>query len=124
MSDWAYLNKCRFPGAPKDGFNGAFRVWSMAEREFLKVIASDGGGWQHVSVSRMDRPTKPPTWGQMCDVKEMFWEAEDVVCQYHPAKSHYVNCHPGCLHLWRPTAEKLPTPPDIMVGPKTVKWII
>jgi hypothetical protein len=51
-------------------------------------------------------------------VKDLFWELEDWVVQFHPAQSEYVNHHPGCLHLWRPLVEKLPTPLAIMVGPK------
>lgn len=52
----------------------------------------------------------------MCKVKDLFWEPEDWVVQYHPAKSEYISNHPGCLHLWQPLNEKLPTPPSIMVG--------
>lgn len=48
----------------------------------------------------------------------MFWDAEDVVMQLHPAQSVYVNHHPGCLHLWRPVSIAIPTPPAWMVGPK------
>jgi hypothetical protein len=40
------------------------------------------------------------------------------VIQYHPPESEYVNNHPNCLHLWRPTGCALPMPPSIMVGVK------
>jgi len=46
----------------------------------------------------------------------LFWDAEDVVIQYHPAKSEYVNVHDNCLHLWRPVGVELPTPPRELVG--------
>jgi hypothetical protein len=55
----------------------------------------------------------------MCAVKDLFWNDEDVVVQFHPAKSTYVNNHPGCLHLWRCTdGREFPTPPEILVGIK------
>jgi hypothetical protein len=73
--------------------------------------------WQHVSVS-IEHDKQPPRWKIMCYVKDLFWEPEDWVCQFHPAKSEYVNYNPACLHLWRPLVEKLPTPLAIMVGPK------
>ena len=52
----------------------------------------------------------------MCQVKDLFWEEEEVVVQFHPKKSEYVNMHEGCLHLWRSTEKEFPTPPSILVG--------
>lgn len=75
-------------------------------------------GWKHVSVS-IERDSRPPKWEAMCFVKDLFFESEDWVVQFHPAQSEYVNYHKGCLHLWMPTETKLPTPQSIMVGPKT-----
>lgn len=65
----------------------------------LRVVASNGVGWDHVSVSL---PTRCPTWEEMCWVKDKFFEPEEVVMQLHPARSQYVNNMPYCLHLWRP----------------------
>lgn len=70
--------------------------------------------WEHVSVSTA---TRCPTWEEMCFVKSIFWEPEDVVMQLHPRESEYVNCHPYCLHLWRPVGVPIPTPPFITIGP-------
>lgn len=86
--------------------------WAMRHPSGLFVVASYGLGWDHASVSRKDRI---PTWEEMCFVKDALWEPEDCVVQYHPAKSKYKNEHPRCLHLWRPQAERMPTPPRIMV---------
>lgn len=90
----------------------------------LRAVASDGVGtaeaglgkieWEHVSVST---PVRCPTWDEMSYVKSMFWDDEDAVIQFHPPRSEYVNCHPYCLHLWRPVGIELPRPPAIMVGP-------
>lgn len=83
----------------------------------IRMIASDGEGWEHVSVSfNRDRC---PTWDEMCWVKDLFWDPEDTVIQYHPPETEYVNEHSYCLHLWRPTEENIPLPPAWMVGFKT-----
>lgn len=74
----------------------------------VQVIASWGMGWDHVSVSLVSRC---PSWDEMCWVKDIFFDPEECVIQYHPPKSRYKNCHPHCLHLWRPQSETLPMPP-------------
>lgn len=96
------------------GNNGIFMV-KVQHGQLLKAIASDGLGWEHVSVSRRDRC---PTWEEMCQVKDIFWDDADCVIQYHPPKSDYVNNHPYCLHLWRPIGIELPRPDSIFVGIK------
>jgi hypothetical protein len=96
------------------GLTGAFFVMGPTGAE-LKIVASDGEGWEHVSVST-DR--RPPNWAEMCFVKDLFWADDELVIQFHPPKDEYVNCHPHCLHLWRPTNAEVPTPPSSLVGPK------
>ena len=81
------------------------------------IICSWGGGWEHVSING----EHTPTWDEMCELKEMFWEDEEVVIQYHPAKSESVNNLRHCLHLWRPIEKyvgKLPVPDSLLVGIK------
>lgn len=95
------------------GNNGAF-ILGLLHKQILFAIASDGEGWEHVSVSRKDRC---PTWEEMCQAKDMFWGPEDCVIQFHPPKADYVNCHPFCLHLWRSTEHEQHRPPAIFVGP-------
>lgn len=100
-----------------DGNNGAF-VITLPNSKFKKnclCIASDGLGWEHVSVSVHNRC---PTWQEMCFIKSIFWDETDPVVQYHPPKSEYINNHPFCLHLWRPIEQSLPMPPSILVGVK------
>ena len=101
------------------GNNGAFHIPYPSRSTRLRVIASDGGGWEHVSVSIPGLAC--PSWPMMAYIKRMFWDAEDVVIQYHPAESQYVNCHPFTLHLWRPIGQSVPTPPAWMVGPTSIK---
>jgi len=79
----------------------------------LHVLARDGQGWEHVSVSLSYRT---PNWREMCFIKDLFWDEEDVVMQYHPKKSASVNRHENCLHLWRPVGQEIPTPPKELGG--------
>lgn len=118
-----YLEQCRLtngPGASNASYgnNGAFFVTGPLGK--LMVIASDGGGWEHVSVSvtrpRKAKEARTPTWEEICFVKDLFWEPDETVIQYHPAESEYVNLHSYCLHLWKPVGIELPTPPKMFVG--------
>lgn len=95
----------------EDGNNGCFFI--PYESFTLMIIASDGEGWEHVSVSMKNRT---PNWKEMCFVKDLFWEEEDSVVQFHPPKSEYVDNHPNCLHLWKPIKKQIKTPPSILVG--------
>lgn len=96
--------------------NGCFKVY-VNNRSFF-VVASDGGGWDHVSVTPCNRKRQTcPTWEEMCAIKDMFFYPEEAAVQYHPPRSQYVNNHPFCLHLWRPNrdGEKIPLPPKMFV---------
>lgn len=122
MSDWNFLNKHRreHPLLGKNdaswGFNGYFEFEVNCIP--IKVVASDGEGWQHVSVSLV-ASSFTASWDMMCKVKDLFWEPEDAVIQIHPPKSEYVNFHKGCLHLWRCIdGREQPLPHWILVGPK------
>lgn len=77
------------------------------------IIASWGGGWEHVSVSLGRRC---PTWDEMCMIKDIFWGEEECVVQFHPPHSEYVNLHPYCLHLWKKSGEVFETPPKEYIG--------
>lgn len=104
----------------EDGNNGAFKIKSPCSNRTLFIIASDGEGWEHVSIHviSLNKTMKLPNYEEMCFVKNTFWDDEDVVVQYHPKKSEYVNNHKFTLHLWRPTNEELPYPSSILVGIK------
>lgn len=102
-----------FASTEAEGNNGCFII-PFESYEFT-VIASDGMDWEHVSVSLNNRT---PNWREMCFIKELFWEEDKCVIQYHPPKSEYVNNHKNCLHLWRPLKENIPMPPSILVGVK------
>lgn len=103
-----------------DGNNGAFLLASPESGWLLMVLASDGEGWEHVSIHAYrvrGEQQRTPTWREMTYVKDLFWDAEDVAVQYHPRKSEYRNMHRYTLHIWRPTTAALPTPPAEFVAP-------
>ena len=52
-------------------------------------------------------------------MKDIFWNEDEVCMQLHPAKENYINNMPYCLHIWKPINQKIPTPPNLMVGIRT-----
>lgn len=116
--DFSHLEKYRrtrglgaWNSTAADGRNGAFEIpycdWT------LRVICSDGEGWDHVSVSL---PNRCPTWEEMAFIKRLFFDPEECAMQLHPPESRYRNAHPYCLHLWRPQGKTIPQPPTFMVA--------
>ena len=95
-----------------DGGCGVIRLWGWDG----SVIWSTGGGWDHVSVMPYKKRITP-SWDDMCILKGIFFDEDEVVVQFHPAKREYVNNAENCLHLWRYQGE-MPTPPSWMVGVK------
>jgi hypothetical protein len=97
---------------------GLFALLKPPMRKPLIVMASDGEDWEglglplpqweHLSVSCQGRC---PTWEEMCWVKSLFFDPEELVIQFHPPQSKYVNCHPHTLHLWKPVGVEIPLPP-------------
>jgi hypothetical protein len=104
------------------GLAGAFKLLGPGPESTLLLVLSSGPesngndtGWEHVSVSAERRP---PTWTEMCFVKDLFWSETECVIQYHPPKNEYVNFHPNVLHMWKPISMTIPMPPLILVGPR------
>ena len=111
------------------GQNGAFDLPSPEPGWQLFLVCADGtdadavdelAHWEHVSVSAsrvgsLRGKTRIPTWKEMCHVKRVCWDGDDVVVQFHPRESEYVNCHPHVLHLWRWKRGEFPTPPTVAV---------
>lgn len=100
---------------------GCFEIPSKVDGQTLRIVLSKGKfGWDHISISKKKRT---PTWGEMDYVRRLFFEDHEAVMQYHAPLSDYVDGsvlgHPFCLHLWRPTNEKIPAPPKWMVGGMT-----
>lgn len=108
--------RLRIPGLPLGGADeGAFAIPSPTGGGSLKIIASSGAGWDHVSVSL---PNRCPNWPEMARVKDLFFRDDETAMQLHVPASDHVNNHPYCLHLWRPHCGEIPRPPALMVGVK------
>ena len=98
------------PHAVENEENGAF-VFHRQGAE-LRIIASAGGGWDHVSVSCPDRV---PHWEEMEYIKRLFFKDSEVAMQLHVTPDNHINVNPNVLHLWRPHKYKIPLPPKIYV---------
>ena len=105
-------------GSAGDSTCGVFSVPSMIDRAILRVVASAGEGWDHVSVSRVNRC---PNWQEMEQIKRLFFRDEETAMQLHVPPGDHINAHPYCLHLWRPHDVEIPRPPAWMVGPTNEK---
>ena len=103
-------------GMAGDDGNGVFivKIHSPARPPVtLTIIASNGMGWDHVSVSHK---TRTPKWDEMEKIKRMFFEDNETAMQLHVSVANHINVHDHCLHLWRPQDDVIPAPPGIMVG--------
>jgi hypothetical protein len=109
-----------------EGRYGAFLIESPEPGWQLVLICDDGTndevaeslGWEHVSVRALrGKQSRIPSWKEMAFVKDLCWDDDDVVVQYHPRKSDYVNLHPHVLHLWCSRLLPFPVPSPQLVGP-------
>lgn len=96
-----------------DSICGAFVLLSPIDRRQLRVIASNGDGWDHVSVSLSNRC---PRWQEMEFIKRTFFLPDEVAMQLHVRPDDHISHHPFCLHLWRPHVGAIPLPPSAMVA--------
>lgn len=100
-------------GGLGDDQAGAFMIKYKAGVK-LKVIASAGDGWDHVSVSLENRC---PSWEEMSWIARKFF-GDQPAMQLHVSSADHINYHPYCLHWWRPIGVDMPLPPQWMIGPK------
>lgn len=100
-------------GSAGDETCGVFAIPSAIDRAELRVVASAGEGWDHVSVSRANRC---PNWLEMEQIKRMFFAESEAAMQIHVPTADHISVHPHCLHLWRPHDQPIPRPPEWMVA--------
>ena len=103
--------KLLFGNETFDGASGEIHLYRWTGT----FVVSWGGGWEHVSVSPYKKNIIP-SWEEMCQIKDMFWNDDEAVIQVHPPKEEYVNLKENCLHLWRCTYKEMVLPPSIFVG--------
>lgn len=112
MKPFSKLAHMRIPHPNNDELGGAYVLDSPVNGEFIRIIASIGEGWDHVSVSLVNRC---PTWEEMEHVKRTFFRDNETAFQLHVPPSDHINNHPYVLHLWRPQRSKIPMPPKEFV---------
>ena len=79
-------------------------------------IEDDRKRWLHVSISH--RGGRLPTWGEMCQCKDLFCGAERTAYQIHPPQSKHISIHEKVLHLWCPLDGSVT--PDFSRGGETI----
>lgn len=97
-----------------DATCGTFMIPSPIDGYKLRVIASSGLGWDHVSVSRANRC---PNWPEMDHVRKLLFRDDETVMQLHVPVTENLSLHDFCLHMWRPHNVEIPRPPAWMVAP-------
>jgi len=98
----------------EDGPNGVFLI-PFSEKVSLACFAASRIDWEQVGVFPVCGDgylARCPTWEEMCFVKNLFWQGNETVLQFHPSKSEYVNLYPFMLHLWKMTFVDHPLPPQ------------
>ena len=104
----------KHPYWPQTEKSGAFRVF-VNGRSFQVLASVDDVGqgslWEHISVTPRNQK-RCPTWEEMAEIKDMFFDSEEEAIQFHPKRSKYVNNHEYCLHIWRPVDGKLLRAPE------------
>lgn len=96
-----------------EGNTGVFEFREKTTGKRFFIISSITAGWEHVSVHIITKGKKNilPSWYDMCMIKDLFFDPEEVVVQMHPKKSEYVNLHPSTLHLWKKEGAEWEHPP-------------
>src|SRR5262245_54992021 len=124
-ADLHHLDKWRVydPPSPAGATYGAFTIPNPFDRgTTLCVIVSDGkkvqgtDGWEHVSVHIGVAPkiTRIPNWREMDWIKELFWDMNEIVIQFHINDARKINHHKTTLHLWKPPYPIILPPPVLI----------
>lgn len=73
---------------------GAFQMSGDDGKQMRIICAPTDELWQHVSVSLARRC---PTWNELCKVKNLFWEDDEVMNMFDDRKYNWFKC-PDCLN--------------------------
>lgn len=127
--DTAHLDQYRVTegeGAttPEDGCNGHFKF--KIGDAIIQVNASDRDieGWEHVICAAFEKPKsniisrltaqepepRAPNMEETFAIKRLFWDDDESVCEYIPAKGSGMPMCMNARHLWRRTYSDFPMP--------------
>ena len=101
---------------PGDKF-GAFTISHKDGRVLLMSVDNGAvSGWEHVSVTCIRKHRKNlkavmPDCAVMDMVKDMWWDSNETVVQFHAPKDDVVNKHPESVHLWKSLRQEYLLPP-------------
>ena len=99
-------NRLRIVHEGEDG--GMARKYRKEEKWSSYSPGEEAG----TSASEKDPP------GMKCELKEIFFDPDETVVQFHARQSEYINYHQHCLHLWKKQDSRYDLPPGWMVAPK------
>ncbi len=106
----------------EDGFNGLFFIPGdelpphYGESVFMRVIASSGFGWDHVSIMHPDREI---TNKEVERVRRLFWGNTETVVEYHDEGIMFPipTDKSAPRHLWCPQGCEVIRPPERIFSP-------
>lgn len=103
----------------KSNINKSFSVPLNDNKEAFVIASENFMGWDHVSAHIISVESgalnRTPNNEEMQFLRNLFFEDEEVVLEFHPAKKDYINNHSYVLHMWRSTD-------NIFSFPKQVAW--
>lgn len=100
MRDLTALEKYRMNNFP---FGKAYKV-KLNGNWWYVIVGENEDDWEHVSISPV-KNKRMPNYKEMQELKELFFNDDEGVYEFHPPKKDYLNLHEYCLHLWRPKKE-------------------
>lgn len=93
-----------FPEEIGDEHNGFFFM-DILGRNFYIGASVSSNGLQHISVSAPGKGRIVPTYEEICEIRNKFFEPSEQVIHFFDVDSKDINLNEKCLHLW--SSEKL-----------------
>lgn len=88
-----------FPEEIGDEHNGFFFM-NILGRNFYIGASVSSDGLQHVSVSAPGEGRIVPTYEEICEIRNKFFEPSEPVIHFFHSDSKDINLNEKCLHLW------------------------
>lgn len=108
--------------------SGSFLYPMENDKNAFIISTKDRRGWNHVSIHLQNDLgeciTKVPSHEDMQVIRNLFFNSEDLVQEFHPEKKDYINNHSYTLHLWESTEEKVEKPNSNILSKNTPSRII
>lgn len=68
----------------------------LSDRKISVILNREEGRW-HISIAH---PTRYPKWGEIREIRDQLLHEDVWLCIPYPPKTHWVNIHRFCFHLW------------------------